>query len=78
VAQVNLDFECRDAIEAELENATAALFDEAEYFVLDLIKYDLYLKFIESDIYRNFKGIIVGWWVKFSGHKREVLTRIVV
>lgn len=56
VAEVNLDFECREAIEMELQNPTASIFDEAKFVVLDLIKYDLYLKFIDSDIYRNFKG----------------------
>jgi hypothetical protein len=44
------------AIEEELENPTSLTFDEAKFAVLDLIKYDLYLKFIGSDIYRNFKG----------------------
>jgi len=57
VAQVNLDYECRENIEADLSHPTSTLFDEAKFAVLDLIKYDLYLKFIDSDIYRNFKGL---------------------
>lgn len=56
MAEVNLDFECREIIEENLENPTSSIFDEAKLVVLDLIKYDLYLKFIDSDIYRNFKG----------------------
>ena len=56
VAEVNVDYECRETIETELHTPTPSLFDEAKFIVLDLIKYDLYLKFIDSDIYRNFKG----------------------
>jgi len=57
VAQVNLDYECRLAIEAELDHPTPALFDEAKLMVTDLIRYDLYLKFVNSDMYRGFKGL---------------------
>lgn len=65
VAEVNLDYECREAIEAELEHASGSIFDEAKFVVLDLIKYDLYVKFLESDVYRNFKGIA------FKNNKRS-------
>jgi len=57
VAQVNLDYDCRSAIEAELEHPSSHTFDEAKIVVADLIKYDLYLKFVDSAIYRDFKGL---------------------
>jgi len=57
VAEVNLDYEVRETIEMKLDNPCATIFDEAKFAVLDLIKYDLYQKFLDSDIYRNFKGL---------------------
>jgi len=57
VAEVNLDYDCREAIEEELANPSTTIFDDAKYVIHDLIKYDLYLKFTDSDIYRNFKGL---------------------
>jgi len=57
VAEVNLDFDCRENIETVLGNPSTSIFDEAKFVIMDLIKYDLYLKFIDSDIYRNFKGL---------------------
>jgi len=55
--QVNLDYDCLSAIESALENPTIAIFDEARYAVGDLIRYDLYLKFLDSDLYKEFKGL---------------------
>jgi len=69
VAEVNLDFDCREAIEAELVNASPSIFDEAKFVVLELIKYDLYLKFIDSDIYRNYKGLPTS--NRFPQHRRR-------
>lgn len=70
VAEVNLDYDCREAIEADLPHATLNIFDEAKFVVLDLIKYDLYVKFVDSDIYRNFKGIALLNLIK-TKEKRE-------
>lgn len=56
-AQVNLDYECQRAIEAELDHPTPTTFEEAKYVVLDLMRFDLYLKFLGSNLYRNFKGL---------------------
>lgn len=55
VAEISLELECRSTIEDELEHATPSLFDEAQFLVLGVIKYDLYSQFLESDIYRHYK-----------------------
>jgi len=56
IAEVNLDHECRTAISEQIETPSAGLFDEARQSVADMIKYDLYLKFVDSNIYRDYKG----------------------
>lgn len=57
VAQVNLDYECLVEIETEIEHPTSHIFNDAKFMVTDLIRFDLYQKFLNSDIYRQFKGL---------------------
>lgn len=56
--QINLDHETRQDITRSVHNRYyhKDMFKGAQYLVMDLIKYDLLVKFAESDIYREYKG----------------------
>jgi len=57
--QINLDHETRQNIALAIRNKSynRAMFDAAHFLIVDLIKYDLLVKFLDSDIYREYKGL---------------------
>jgi len=55
--QVNLDFESKKEVEDGLINPNRHIFDQSQYTVHELIKYDLLTKFLDSDIYRVNVGL---------------------
>jgi len=56
-SQVNLDYESKREVEDQLTNPTRKIFDQAQYTIHELIKYDLLTKFLDSDIYRLSNGL---------------------
>jgi len=57
VSQVNIDFDTREGVEKKLANPTKDMFDSAQQTVYDSMRYDSLTKFVDSDIYREWKGL---------------------
>jgi len=59
--QINLDFETKRDINLLINNGTPhkGMFVPAQCMIMELIKYDLLVKFMDSDNYRIFKGLPV-------------------
>jgi len=57
--QINIDYETRKNITNAVHNRcfNRDMFDAAQFLVMDLIKYDLLVKFLDSDSYREYKGL---------------------
>jgi len=58
-SQINLDYETRQNITMDVHNKRyhKEMFDAAQYLIMDLIKYDLFVKFLDSDNFREYKGL---------------------
>lgn len=55
--QINLDFESKKEIADRIANPSGDMYNQAFYIVCDNIKYDLVGKFLDSDTYREWKGL---------------------
>jgi len=55
--QVNLDFESKKEVSDGLHSPSRSIFDQSQYTVHELIKYDLLSKFLDSDDYRVTHGL---------------------
>jgi len=60
--QINLDFETKRDINTLINNSAPHrdMFVPAQCMIMELIKYDLLVKFMDSDNYRVFKGLPVS------------------
>jgi hypothetical protein len=57
-SQINLDADTKKEITGAVTNKVSQImFDSARIMVLELIKYDLLVKFLDSDEYRAWKGL---------------------
>lgn len=55
--EVNLGFESKKEVRDGLQNPSRNMFDQSQYTVHELIKYDLLSKFLDSDDYRATQGL---------------------
>lgn len=76
--QINLDYETRQNITQALyeEHFTKKMFDAAQFMILDLIKYDLLVKFLDSNSYREYKGLPVLQDKRVLLHRKNSAKRV--